>query len=411
MSGPGRRKTADIEDTFREFWNDRPVRPLRGGKIAGVSAALGNRYGIDPVLVRVAFVVGAFYGGAGIVLYLLGCLVLPRQVSDRPGENATRSTSGPLVVVLVLLLVPAAFAVADFAGVVGLAVGLGALYLLQRHYGDRGRTSPQPVDDAPFAPVSPPSADHGSHTWVYPGPADGTGAGTAEPLSRPPSWDPLGAAPFAWDLPEPGQEPSVATAEPRRPRRSVTVVTLALALIAGGFSVAGGLPPTAALAIPLGVLGLGMIAGAFLRGGRGLIGFAIPVAALALLASVLPVSPWRGVTTVELHPTTLGSVQERYTGSVGRIRLNLDDLAFTDGDRLTTSARLGLGEVSVQLPPDVDATVRCSADRGEVDCLGEQEGGRGVRASTTDYGTDGPGGGNIVLDLHASTGHVEVTRG
>ena len=41
----------------------------------------------------------------------------------------------------------------------------------------------------------------------------------------PPAWDPLGAAPFAWDLPEPGPVPAPA---PQR-RSRVTPVTLALA--------------------------------------------------------------------------------------------------------------------------------------------------------------------------------------
>jgi len=46
---------------------------------------------------------------------------------------------------------------------------------------------------------------------------------------QPPSWDPLGAAPFAWDLPEPG--PATPPAPPRR-RLPVTLVTLGVALLA-----------------------------------------------------------------------------------------------------------------------------------------------------------------------------------
>lgn len=402
MSGSGRRKTADIEDTFRDFWNDRPVRPRRGGKIAGVAAAVGNRYGIDPVLVRVAFVIGAFYGGAGIVLYLLGWLALPRRDSDEPGESGSRATSGPLLVVLALLLIPAVFAVTDFSGIVGLAIGIAALYLLHRHYGHRGSGRAQSAS----ASASEPTETSAPNTWVYP---SAQGGGGTEATARPPSWDPLGAAPFAWDLPEPG-EPAAPPPRPRR-RRSVTLVTLALALIAGGFATAAGLPLATALAVPLGVLGLGMIAGAFLQGGRGLIGFAIPVAALALLASVLPVSPWRGVTAVEARPETIAEVQRFYTGSVGRIELDLTDVTFTDDDRLHTTARVGMGEISVRLPENVDAIVTCSTDRGRVDCLDERRGGPDVSEHARSSGADGPGGGEIVLDVHASTGHVEVTRG
>lgn len=412
MSGPGRRKTADIEDTFRDFWNDRPVRPRRGGKVAGVAAALGDRYGIDPVLVRVAFVVGAFYGGAGIVLYLLGWLALPRQDPDRTDGSGSRAVSGPMLVVLVLLLIPGVFALTDFEGMIGLGAGLAALYLLHRHYAHRGRTPAQP-DAEPQTGTADAAT---SHTWVYPAAHDetasaGESTGPDSTTAQPPSWDPLGAAPFAWDLPDPAESEPRSQPDPPRRRRSVTLITLALALIAGGVAAMAGLSLTAILTIPLGVLGLGMLAGAFLRGGRGLIAFAIPLAAVAMVANVLSVGPWRGVDAVDARPATLADVRDRYTTSVGRIGLDLTDLEFTDRDRLRTAAHVGMGEISVRLPENVDATVRCSTDRGQVDCLDERRGGANVNERTTSVGADGPGGGEIVLDLHASTGHVEVTRG
>lgn len=413
MSGPGSRKTTVVEETLRDFWADRPVRPRSGGKLGGVSAALANRYGIDPVLIRVAFVVGVFYGGAGVLLYLLGWLLLPREVSGEPGRSGSRPTSGPMLVLLVLLLIPALFAVTDFAGLFGLTLGAGALYLLHRNYRDRGAAPVEPQADR-----AEPGADN---TWVYPGtdgtPTDriATGRSTADlspgeaEHTGPPSWDPLGAAPFAWDLPEPSDpEPEP---EPARTRRSVTLVTLALALLATGLGVAVGMSPADAVAIGVGVLGAGMIVGAFLRGGRGLIGFAIPAAALAMLLSALPVDPWRGFTNEQVRPDTIGDVRGSYTGSVGNIELHLDDLRFTEGQELGTRAHIGLGNISVYLPPDVDATVRCSADRGAVDCLGEGRDGSHPRVETTDFGADGPGGGNVTLDLSAGTGKVEVLRG
>ncbi|MBA3264401.1 MAG: PspC domain-containing protein, partial [Thermoleophilaceae bacterium] len=45
---------------------DRPQRWL-----AGVCAGIARRYGIDPALVRLAFVVAAAAGGFGVALYLL----------------------------------------------------------------------------------------------------------------------------------------------------------------------------------------------------------------------------------------------------------------------------------------------------------------------------------------------------
>ena len=47
-------------------------------KIAGVAGGLGRHFDIDPTIVRVAFVVLAFFGGAGLLLYGVGWLLRVR---------------------------------------------------------------------------------------------------------------------------------------------------------------------------------------------------------------------------------------------------------------------------------------------------------------------------------------------
>jgi len=47
------------------------VRSRTNRVLLGVAGGLGERLGVDPVLVRVAFAVLALAGGAGLVLYLL----------------------------------------------------------------------------------------------------------------------------------------------------------------------------------------------------------------------------------------------------------------------------------------------------------------------------------------------------
>jgi phage shock protein PspC (stress-responsive transcriptional regulator) len=49
-------------------------------KIAGVCGGLGEYFELDPVLFRAAFVVLAFAGGLGILLYLALWLVVPGPV-------------------------------------------------------------------------------------------------------------------------------------------------------------------------------------------------------------------------------------------------------------------------------------------------------------------------------------------
>ena len=45
--------------------------------VAGVAAGIAERLKIDPVVIRLAFVVLSFAGGLGIVVYLLAWLIVP----------------------------------------------------------------------------------------------------------------------------------------------------------------------------------------------------------------------------------------------------------------------------------------------------------------------------------------------
>ena len=60
----------------------RLVRRTRGKLIAGVASGLGDEFGIEPNLVRLAFLVLAFAGGAGIALYAAAWIWMPRDDAD-----------------------------------------------------------------------------------------------------------------------------------------------------------------------------------------------------------------------------------------------------------------------------------------------------------------------------------------
>ena len=58
-------------------------RPFQGRMLAGVAAGAARYLGVDPVIIRIAFVVLTFAGGAGIPLYLAGLLLIPDEGSDQ----------------------------------------------------------------------------------------------------------------------------------------------------------------------------------------------------------------------------------------------------------------------------------------------------------------------------------------
>lgn len=395
----------NVEHTARDFWATRPHRRPSDRKIAGVAAAIARRYAIDPVLVRVAFVVATISGGAGVLLYLLGWLLFPLDdhAADDQASAAGRgrsSMSALLTIVLVLLLIPAAGAVfaGHGSGIIGLAVAFGALFLLHRSRAALGEIPGSPPPGTPPSETAPAAATPATTTGDPEQPA-------------PPAWDPLGAAPFAWDLPEPSAQPEPAE-PPRGARWKITPITLGLALLVGGIALAfaPGLSAAQVAAMLLGVVGLGLVAGAFLQGGRGLIPVAIPLALITWVLSAAPAAGFK-VGTSHWQPATVAQVQPRYSVTVGNGDLDLSGLRLADGQTVRTSVGVGVGQTYVYLPPNVNAQVSCQTQLGDVDCLGHRDSdGAPSRVTVTDNGSDGPGGGTVILDVHSGVGQVRVDR-
>ncbi|MCH8331811.1 MAG: PspC domain-containing protein [Bacteroidetes bacterium] len=56
----------------------RLYRNMEDAKIAGICAGIGDYFDIDPVLVRLLFIIFLFTGG-GLIAYIIGWLVIPRN--------------------------------------------------------------------------------------------------------------------------------------------------------------------------------------------------------------------------------------------------------------------------------------------------------------------------------------------
>ena len=57
----------------------RLVRRSHGRMIAGVCQGIAEHFDVDPILVRIAFVVTSFFGGAGFVAYVAAWLLIPDE--------------------------------------------------------------------------------------------------------------------------------------------------------------------------------------------------------------------------------------------------------------------------------------------------------------------------------------------
>lgn len=62
--------------------------------IGGVCGGLGEYFGVDPTLLRLAFVLVTLAGGAGILIYLILLIVLPEKPEELPaGEGIPALTT------------------------------------------------------------------------------------------------------------------------------------------------------------------------------------------------------------------------------------------------------------------------------------------------------------------------------
>jgi phage shock protein PspC (stress-responsive transcriptional regulator) len=58
-------------------------RPVNDRMIAGVATGIARYLGVDTNIVRIAFVVLAFVGGASLPLYVAGWLLIPEDGADQ----------------------------------------------------------------------------------------------------------------------------------------------------------------------------------------------------------------------------------------------------------------------------------------------------------------------------------------
>lgn len=425
--------SAGIEETLRDFWATRPQRPQRGRKIAGVAEGIGLRYGIDPVVVRVAFAVMSIYGGVGIPLYLLGWLLLPREGDESSAAEALlgkgrSSVSVPMTAVLAVALLLAGTVLIHGAvdTYVALALAVGALFLLHRnrgHYGARDSVGspPRAADAAATSAADTNVADTGAvtaHEAATPEAPSDEGASERSRTGDDPRFQQQ--PPHSWDLPEPGAQPQRAPL-PVRHRSQVTGATILAAILAGILCTLlapysdGWLTLPRGLGLILAVIGLGLVVGLFLRAGRGLVWIALPVGLVAVALTGPSVDHWAGAGSQEWHPTSTSGVRSHYWLAVGNLTVDLTRLQPGGSTPVITKVDVGAGNVRVRVPSDMRVEAHCAAGLGTVRCLDQRaRGPRAATGATVDGTADRPGdgpSGAIVLDAGVGSGTVEVTRG
>ncbi|MCA4994513.1 PspC domain-containing protein [Tsukamurella tyrosinosolvens] len=448
--------TTTLSSQLRQMWETRPLR-ARNAPIAGVCTGFARRYQVDVALVRAAFIGATVLGGLGFVAYIVGLFVLPKESEYAYGTPVQRS--GPPTIVLIIAAVLAVTFGGGMssswpgAGFISLALLLAGWYALHQRLPVPPPGTAVSARLAPPAPVGawqPPAAQFPwQPVWTPPAGTDPTtpqaaapeqategpagpsaqtppAAAPSEPLNlqkapapeqaprvqtqtteeiHPPRWDPLGAAPFAWDLPEPAASNAPVPVEPKR-RTRITPVTLGIALLTAAaiatvnLVLGVSISPVVAAAIVLGVVGTGLVAGAFRRGGYGLLAVAIPLAGFVIVGTMAQnvMSGFADAPRGDRNFTVAdpNALQEQYILQAGSLKLDLRQLTL-DHDR-TLTTRVGLGETKIQVPEGMNVKVRCTVTVGDAQCPD------GLNA------TPKPGAPTLTIDAQSNMGSVEVDR-
>src|SRR5574341_1723927 len=76
----------------------RLTRDTQHAVLGGVASGFANYFDVDPVLVRVVFILLAVFSGFGLVAYLVGWVIMPRETEGPqtagPAGQATGAATG-----------------------------------------------------------------------------------------------------------------------------------------------------------------------------------------------------------------------------------------------------------------------------------------------------------------------------
>jgi phage shock protein PspC (stress-responsive transcriptional regulator) len=376
-----------------------PRRLLRSSKdrmFWGVAGGLGEYLRLDPTLVRLGFAVATFFGGLGLIAYLVMAVVVPQD----DGTGQPRHGQRPPVWAIVLLAIVVLFALPGrfwgfhhgwhggwwgwWFGPLWLLFLIGVAIVVVRAV--RGRP------------------------WRRPG--GGSGAAATEGSSE---------ATTQLDAGETAEtevrETRAQGGEPPRWVRLIAIVLLAIVAVAGAFivgAVAAWATATGHGSVVAGVviaLGVAIAATAFIGEARRV--------APWLLAGALVLSVPAGATAAaDIHfdggigerhytPTAVSDVPaDGYDFGVGQLIVDLRDLPWANGQAISVSSKLGVGQMIVSVPSNVCVHAQADGKAGELLIRGDQSDGIDPEVDQGLPRSDAP---RLDLDADIQVGQVIVT--
>ena len=108
----------------------------------------------------------------------------------------------------------------------------------------------------------------------------------------------------------------------------------------------------------------------------------------------------------EYRPLARSEIRSKYEMGIGRLNVDLSDVQLAH-HTTRVKARLGIGEMIIDVPSTVRVVVHAHAGAGSVRLFGGNEGGWPESQTRVAPGT---GAGELDLDLRGGAGDIQVRR-
>ncbi|MET0467957.1 MAG: PspC domain-containing protein [Aeromicrobium sp.] len=403
--------------------------------LGGVSGGIARALNIDPVIVRIGFVVLTVAGFAGPILYAACWLLIPAEGSERSVLGEAFDLKSDSQLRTVGLIVAGVIALAAVLGdttwglggwfwwplwiLVWLAVPVALAVLLWRLV-TRSRQQPAPPQFAPPPPYQP-------------APAAGTFAASGDPTTSLTGDDEMTTPlrPDASDTHEPTTDepttvlddpgppgtppgpPPTPVMPPARPRQrwSPALLLLTLSAIIAALGALGlwsvTQEPLDAAVYPAVALGI-VAAGLFVGTRIGHPGALVPLGVLLIpVLAVASVAPNLSAGEIDLRPTTAAAIAEPIEQGFGRVHVDLTSIQ----DPQTLSGRTleidnGVGETIVVVPEGLDVAVDAELSAGgRIQVFDRVTDGQNP---SLERPSDAPGAYRIVIN--GTAGEIQVVR-
>lgn len=385
---------------------------------AGVAGGLGINLGINPWWVRFAFIVLAFFGGFGVILYLAAWVVIPDEGEKDPIVTrwiANFDTSdGAMVFGAVLLGGAAILVISNVSSAPGSLVLAGVLFVvgLLLYRGDFSSERRDQQEGASQA-----GSDDRDVDVVQDAKGDASAianVGIADTRTADTRTDTVAGRDVAPVPPSPPRAP-----RPPRERSMLGRLTIAVGLIIlAGMAMIDiafarvEIEPVVYAATAVAVIGVGLIVGSWIGRARWLIIIGVLVLPALWFTALWPRSFDFTAGEVTYSPASVSEVDSPYTLGFGSMTI---DLTALTPDELASigmiEASVGMGEVVVILPTgSLFADIHASVGMGSVQGPFEQANGIGVdvtRSVGQIVATEGTT--EVVnLNLEAGMGLIEI---